>query len=78
MPICGYKKMTDTEEPELRLSEVSFKLSPADLRRIARFLTARADEIERGTFIDGGRHLRDYDKSWSVENCGGDVIVVPP
>jgi hypothetical protein len=78
MAIYGYedREQGDDEGP-LKLSEVTFQLSPLDLRRIADFLRARADEIEDGTFIDGGRHLCDWDHSWSSAHPDSDVIVVP-
>ena len=78
MAIYGYDDEGDAaaEEP-LRLSEVTFNFPPAELRRIGHFLLGCADEIESGKFLDGGRHVRDYDRTWSAEKWG-DVIVVPP
>jgi hypothetical protein len=76
MAIYGYKREDDEASEPMVLSEVTFHLRPEDLRRVAEFLVARADEIEAGTFKEGGRHLRDHDKQWPVKDAG-DVIVVP-
>jgi hypothetical protein len=76
MAIYGYKSNDDEATAPLLLSEVTFQLCPADLRRVASFLVARADEIEAGVFTHGGRHLREYDKQWNAKDAG-DVIVVP-
>lgn len=65
MAIFGHHRGNDDEKESvdpLTLSEVTFQLSPANLRRVADFLQARAAEIDAGTFVDGGRHLRDYDR----------------
>lgn len=58
------------------LSEVTFHFSSVELRRVARFLVARAEEIEGGKFTEGGRHLGLEDKTWDAKTAG-DVIVVP-
>jgi hypothetical protein len=78
MAIYGYSidKDRDATGP-LQLAEVTFQFPAAELRRIASFLLARANEIESGTFTDGGRHLCDHDRHW-VPAQWGDVIVVPP
>ena len=61
-----------TEPQQLR--EIMFRLSADQLRCVAAFLTARAVEIEAGTFVEGGRHLCDE----GDHPPGFDVIVVPP
>jgi len=71
MAIFGHSE--SSSEPQ-RLIEVTFQLAPEELRRIAGFLTSRAAEIEAGTFVGGGRHLRNEHQGLS----GYDVIVVPP
>jgi hypothetical protein len=76
MAIYGYERDDEEATKPMLLSEATFQFSPADLRRIASFLVARAEEIEGGVFTDGGRHLRSYDKTWNVKDAG-DVIVVP-
>jgi hypothetical protein len=76
MAIYGYNRADDGTTEPLLLLEVTFQLSPEDLRRVARFLVARAEEIEAGAFTGGGRHLRDEDKQWNAKGAG-DVVVVP-
>jgi hypothetical protein len=76
MAIYGYNREDDAATEPLHLSEVTFQLPAEDLRRVARFLVARAEEIEAGSFTDGGRHLRDHDVQWNAKDAG-DVIVVP-
>ncbi len=77
MPIYGYRTTDgDATQPAL-LSEVTFQFCPEDLRRVARFLLERADEIDAGKFVDGGRHLRDIDPGWQTEHHYADIIVVP-
>lgn len=76
MAIYGYNCEDGGATKPVVLSEVTFQLSPEDLRRVARFLIARADEIDAGTFVDGGRHLRDHDERWNAKDAG-DVTVVP-
>ncbi len=71
MAIYGH---TDSSTQPIRLREVAFQLSPEELRQVAAFLTSRATEIEAGTFVNGGRHLRDEHSGLS----GYDVVVVPP
>jgi hypothetical protein len=71
MAIYGH---TESSTQPHRLTEVTFQLSPVELRHIAAFLASRADEIEAGTFVGGGRHLRDEHSGFS----GYDVMVVPP
>ena len=77
MAIYGYKVDEQSNDAQpLRLSEVTFQFSPADLRRIAAFLSACADEIESGILVDGHRHLRDVDRQWPEAHPDSDVIVV--
>jgi hypothetical protein len=76
MAIYGYNREDGGATEPLVLSEVTFQMSPEDLRRVARFLVARAEEIEAGAFTGGGRHLRDHDKHWNAKDVG-DVVVVP-
>jgi hypothetical protein len=76
MAIYGRDREGDEAAQPMVLSEVTFQLRPDDLRLVAGFLAACADGIEAGTFVDGGRHLRDLDKDLWAEGAG-DVIVVP-
>ena len=76
MAIYGYNREDGAATEPVVLSEVTFHLCPEDLRRIAGFLIARAEEIEAGTFNDGGRHLYDHDEQWRAKG-EADVIVVP-
>jgi hypothetical protein len=68
-----YGHDNQSSEPR-QLREVAFQLSPAQLRCVAAFLLARAAEIETGSFVNGGRHLRD-EPDHPLEF---DVVVVPP
>jgi len=77
MAIYGYERDGDEMSRPMILSEVTFSFDPEDLRRVAHFLSDRADEIEAGAFTDGGRHLCHYDQLWNATD-DGDVIVVPP
>jgi hypothetical protein len=78
MAIYGYEDGEQFHDVQpLRLSEVTFQLPPSDLRRIADFLSACADEIESGTLAEGHRHLRDRDGQWAAAHPDSDVIVVP-
>jgi hypothetical protein len=76
MAIYGYNREDDEATKPMVLSEVTFQLCSDDLRRVARFLVGRADEIDAGTFVDGGRRRGDHDKQWNAKGAG-DVIVVP-
>jgi hypothetical protein len=77
MPIYGYQRDDEDATKPMVLAEVTFHFSPAELRRIARFLVTRAEEIEAGKFTEGGRHLGLEDRTWDAKTTG-DVIVVPP
>ena len=77
MAIYGYEASDVDATQRSRLSEVTFQCSSDSLRQIAKFLLTRADEIDAGNLIDGGRHLRDLDLRWQAEHLGEDVIVVP-
>jgi hypothetical protein len=77
MPIYGYNRKDSEATEPMVLSEVTFQLGPEDLRRVAGFLIARAEEIEQGRFVDGGRQLSFVDNQWCARDIG-DVIVVPP
>lgn len=76
MAIYGYNRDDSEATVPLVLSEVTFQRCREDLRRVAAFLIARAEEIEEGTFVDGGRHLSFLDNQWSAKDIA-DVIVVP-
>ncbi len=76
MAIYGYHRNESDSTSPTELSEVTFHVGAEDLRRLASFLIARASEMDQGVFVDGGRHLRDYDKQWDADRLG-DVIVVP-
>ena len=78
MAIFGRDNRDDNDGAPLPLSEVAFQFDAADLRRIANFLLACADEIASGSFTDGGLHLQDADPSWSAGHPDCDVVVVPP
>jgi hypothetical protein len=77
MAIYGYDASASDATQPSRLSEVTFQLSSTDVRRVASFLLASADEIDTCSFADGGRHLRDLDRQWQAEHPDDDVIVVP-
>ena len=75
-----YSRAADgaVERGLIRSASVTFQFTADDLRRVARHLLARADELEAARFVNGGRHLIDSDQDWAADHPECDVIVVPP
>ncbi len=73
--ILGSRKGGDDSSAWEELSEVTIASNPADLRRLAAFLTKCADDIEEHGTSFGHTHLRDEPnlQPWTGE--AADVIV---
>lgn len=73
----GYSAKTINEHGLHVLSEVTLSATPSELRRIAAFLVASADGMEKHGPTFGHSHLQDEEdlrQSWS--DSATDVIVV--
>ncbi len=79
MAVYGYSKRVVNEEYGLHeMSEVTFEVPLADLRRIAAFLAETADRMESGEWRSDHYHLTGFDREWVHEHPNSDVIVVHP
>jgi hypothetical protein len=78
MPIYGYSKGILNEYGLHGLSEVTFDVPAADLRRVAAFLNATADAIESRAWRSNHRHLTEFDRGWDADHPDFDVIVINP
>jgi hypothetical protein len=78
MPIYGYSKGVLNEYGLHGLSEVTFDVPTADLRRIAAFLKATADAAESGEWRTSHKHLTEFDRGWDADHPDFDVIVIHP
>jgi hypothetical protein len=59
MPVYGYQRQAvDEEYGVLEMREVSFALSPDELRNVAAFLVACADDIDGGSWPSDHRHMK--------------------
>ncbi len=77
MPAYGYKRaVIDPEHGLLQLREVSFDLSPADLRRVAAFLQNYAERAEAGDWRSDHAHIDEYDRPWRKDHPDLDIIVL--
>lgn len=74
----GYPKQSVNDHGLHEMSEVTFAVSLADLRRIARFLTECADCAESGDWRSSHRHLTEFDSAWDGDHPNSDVIVIHP
>ncbi|MFO0883858.1 MAG: hypothetical protein U0894_06690 [Pirellulales bacterium] len=77
MTIYGRAKRT-CDDDLLEMSEVTFHVPMADLRRIARFLNDAADQVEQRLTKNNHVHLIDFDREWSKDHPKSDVIVIHP
>ena len=77
MTIYGRAKRT-CQDDLLEMSEVTFNVPMADLRRIARFLNDAADQVEQGLTKNNHVHLRAFDRDWNNDHPESDVIVIHP
>ncbi len=76
MPVYGYQRaVINPEFWLLEMREISFALSPADLRRVASFLRHSADRIEFGDWRSDHAHIDEFDFRWRQDHSGLDVIV---
>jgi hypothetical protein len=80
MAIFGYSKRIVKEHGLHELTEVTFDVHLADLRRIAAFLTGCADQAESGEWQSSHRHLAEFDRKWGRDHPDSDedVIVMHP
>jgi hypothetical protein len=77
MPGYGYHRaVVDTEYGLLELREVSFSLSPDELRRVANFLRHCADSIDAGDWRSDHAHLVAQDHEWRQDHPGLDFVVL--
>jgi hypothetical protein len=77
MPVYGYQRaVIDPDHSLLELREVSFDLSPADLRRVAAFLQHYADRIESGAWRSDHIHLESFDRAWSRDHPDLQIVVL--
>lgn len=87
MPVYGYQRaVVDEKYGLLELREVTFSFSPADLRRLARFLEHFAGEIESRvsgeieprSWRTAHVHLTNFDREWRRDHPEVDVIIANP
>jgi hypothetical protein len=78
MPFFGYSKQVANEHGLHDMREVTFDVSSADLRRIARFLNECADQADAGDWQSSHRHLTEFDLRWDDDHPNCDLIVIHP
>ena len=77
MPAYGYQRsVIDPESGLLEMREVTFDLSPADLRRVAAFLNHYADRIEAGDWRSNHAHIDQHDPQWRRDHSTLDLVVI--
>ena len=77
MPAYGYQRaVIDPEHGLLEMREVSYDLSPTDLRRVAAFLRHYADRIEAGDWRSDHAHIDEHDRQWCRDNPALDIVVL--
>jgi hypothetical protein len=77
--IYGYSaRVVDDEADLLELREVTFCMTPENLRNVARFLAAAADAMDAGTFLSSHRHASFEVRDWDRLHPECDVIVADP
>jgi hypothetical protein len=78
MPIYGYSKGILNEYGLHGLSEVTFDVPAADLRRVAAFLNATADAIESRALRSNHGHLTRNHQYVSPPRLAGNFIQTVP
>jgi len=75
--IYGYsEKVVNEQYGLLQMREVSFAMSPSQLRLVATFLARVAEQLESGqTFLH--RHIEDLMPEWRASAPKTDIVVVP-
>jgi len=74
--LFGYSRRTaNAESGLLELKEVTFDLEPRDLRILAAFLSASADQIESRELRVDHVHIESENPDWRSEETGADIIV---
>lgn len=77
--VYGYSKRTVNEYGLVELREITFGLPPGDLRDVAGFLLAMADELEDAcTDENWHRHIEMHVNGWRSRHPDLDIIVVRP
>ncbi len=77
MPAYGYQRaVIDPEHGLLEMREISFDLSPADLRCIAAFLRLYADRIESSDWRSDHAHIDEHDCLWRRDHPDLDLVVL--
>ncbi len=78
MAVFGYGKRTVNKYGLLELREVSFEMSAEDLRRVAGFFLACADQFNAGEWRTSHQHLSQQDSSWSIQHPDLEIVVINP
>ena len=75
--IYGYsEKIVNEEYNLLQMREVSFAMSPGQLRLVATFLLRAAEELDAGqTFLH--RHIEELVPEWRATMPQADIVVIP-
>jgi len=75
--IYGYsEKIVNEEYGLLQMREVSFAMSPGQLRLVATFLLRAAKQLEAGqTFLH--RHIDELVPEWRATMPHADLVVIP-
>lgn len=77
--VYGYSSEQLSESGLLKLKEISFKASPAELRMISYFLSTLADSIECGKLTIGNhKHIDQIVADWHKDKHSCDIIVLHP
>ena len=77
--IYGYTRATINEYGLAEMKEITFAMSPTQLRTVAQFLLDMAGEMEAGAFTTcSHRHLTTTHPEWNDSATAADIIVMPP
>ncbi|QSQ18772.1 hypothetical protein JY651_25780 [Pyxidicoccus parkwayensis] len=78
--IYGYSNRTLNEYGLQELREVTFSMTPAQLRQVAQFLSEMAGQMDAGALrgANAHRHMTTVNPSWSKEHPSADIIVTAP
>jgi len=74
MKLYGYKKRILNEDGLLSLSEVTIRTNPSNLRRIAAFILAAADEMEKMKKQFDHKHFKDTQAKKNKDHP--DIVIV--
>jgi len=73
MKIYGYSETDDKEDELLEMSEISFSVTPTELRVLADFMRKCAEAMERHGVAFGHEHFSDFTKQ---KNIAPEIVVV--